>query len=761
MLSNEVNLCLEASYREASRRRHSFLTIEHLLFALTYDRQVERILRGCGVDAQSLRTDLEQFFQKSIEILDGVIESEPVQTPAFHRALQRAILHMQSAAKNEVDTPDLLIALLTEEDSHAVFYLRKQGLSRLDVLEYVSHGSHSHDDPGENDDFDQDQKGNSKEKSFDFLEDLTEQAQKGELDPVIGREKELSRAMRVLSRRTKNNPLFLGEAGVGKTAMATAVAQLIVSGNAPKNLQVARVYSLQIGSLVAGTKFRGEFEEKLKKVIRFLRQQTVPIVFIDEIHTIVGAGATGSGSMDVANLIKPLLADGKVRVIGSTTHDEFKKSIEKDRALARRFTVVELGEPSHADAIAILKGLQSRYEEYHDVTFSDEALRSAVELSAKHISERALPDKAIDVLDEAGAANALLKDDERLARITSKEIEAVVASIARVPVRSVSSDEERLLGGLEANVARRVFGQEKAVHAVAQAIKRSRANLTGEHRPTGTFLFCGPTGVGKTELAKALASELGIHFHRFDMSEYQEKHSVARLVGAPPGYVGYEEGGQLTDLVRRHPHAVVLFDEIEKAHPDIFSILLQVLDDARLTDNQGRQADFRNCAIILTTNAGSQASGGIGFGKKPRTEASDAAVKKLFPPEFRNRLDDIIQFEPLSLSSILAIVDKFMVELEGQLLSKGITFELSTEAREWLAKEGFDTELGARPMARLIQREIKDALADEILFGKLKKGGKVLITLEANSQTSALSFTFEPLVSGGSVRKNVVEKVIL
>ncbi len=747
MFSTELGLTLEAAFREASSRRHAFFCLEHLLYALTFDEQISELLQHTGADITQLRKDLETFFDKHVEVIpvkaSKAVVAEPAQTPAVQRVLQRAIMHMRSAQKDVITPAEVLVALFSEEDSHAVYYLAKQGVTRLDVLNFLAHGISKlsgaddelvpdSEDEGE-DELSTERRGRS---ALDqFTENLTSAAKSGKLDPVIGRESELDRTIKILCRRQKNNPLFLGEPGVGKTAMAHAVAARIVSGQVPEHLKGAEVFLLNMGSLVAGTKFRGEFEDRVRRVLNELKHRPKAILFIDELHTIVGAGATGTGSLDAANLLKPALASGEIRCMGSTTHADFKKSIEKDRALSRRFSTVDLPEPTVDETVQILEGLKTRFEQFHKTTFSSKALRAAAELSAKHINERFLPDKAIDVIDEAGAANSLAPSGKRRKVIGEDQIEKVVSAIARVPVKSVSGSDEEVLRNLEANIKRRVFGQEKAVESIARAIKRSRASLQSEAKPIGSFLFAGPTGVGKTEVARVLAQELGVHFHRFDMSEYHDKHLVSRFTGAPPGYVGYEEGGLLVDLVRKNPYSVILFDEIEKAHPDVFNIFLQIMDDAAITDSQGRKADFRNVIVIFTTNAGSEKAGALGFGNSQPNNFRDTAIKTLFKPEFRNRLDETIFFNPLPLEVIVQIVGKFIRELEGQLASRKITFDVSAEAREWLARKGFDAVYGARPMGRLIQREIKDPLADEILFGALKQGGKVVVRLEDGKLT--------------------------
>ena len=750
MFSTELTYTLEAAYREAAKRRHAYFCIEHILYALSYDDDVKEIIEACEGDVYALRKEIEEFFEKHIETVPaatdaGTSTSSPVQAPGVDRVLQRTIIQVHSSGRELVTAREVLVSIFLEEDSHAAYFLRNQGITRLAVLSYISHGIPSLPDRSEledgREDFEEEPAVEDEEEGRPaggrrgsalkrFTENLTEAARRHALDPIIGREPELERCLKVLARRQKNNPLFLGDPGVGKTAMANAVALKIVSGEVPDSLKASEVYSLNMGALIAGTKFRGEFEDRLRAIIQELGSEDNPILFIDEIHTIVGAGATGTGSLDAANLLKPALASGRLRCIGSSTHEDFKKNLERDRALSRRFSVIDLREPTIEETIEILKGLKDKYEQHHKVRYSSAALKAAAELSAKFINGRFLPDKAIDVIDEAGAANNVLTPSKRKKTISEREVEAVVSAIARVPVKSVSRSDQELLRHLGENLKKRVFGQDAAVDSVALAVKRGRANLAQEGRPIGNFLFAGPTGVGKTELAKALAEELGVHFHRFDMSEYMEKHAVARLIGAPPGYVGYDEGGQLTDLVRTHPYAVLLFDEIEKAHEDIYSILLQVMDDAVLTDSHGKKADFRNTILIMTTNAGSGRAASIGFVKGQTSSGQEEAIRKLFKPEFRNRLDEIITFKALPLAVIKMIVMKFIRELERQLKERKVAFALSDEAVEYLASKGFDEQLGARPMARVIQKEIKDPLADEILFGRLHDGGKVSISFE-------------------------------
>jgi ATP-dependent Clp protease ATP-binding subunit ClpA len=739
-LTKELQEVLYAAFDDARARRHEYLTLEHVLFAMSNDRSASKILRGVGVDLDLLRSDLEVFFAESIDPMPGKREWEPQQTPAFQRVLQRATVHVQSAGKEDVDAGHVLASIYREPASHAVYLLEKQGVSRLDVLEYISHGVTKVSDDGElvghdEDDFFDDEDGPPSKNALEtYAVDLTQLAADGRMDPLIGRTTELERTIQVLSRRRKNNPIYVGEAGVGKTAMVEGLAQRIAEGKVPAALRDARIYSLDMGSLIAGTKFRGEFEQRLKGVINQVQKQPGAILFIDEIHTIYGAGSTSNGSLDASNILKPALTDGTLRCIGSTTFNDYKATFEKDRALARRFQKIDVLEPSTAETIDILKGLKKQYEEHHQVTYTPKAIRAAAELAAKHINDALLPDKAVDVLDEAGAMVRLRGVDG--ARVTSDDIEAVVAKIARIPTQSVSTSDRENLAHLEDELKQVIYGQDQAIDNLVSAIKLSRSGLGSPEKPVGSFLFSGPTGVGKTELAKQLARILGIEFLRFDMSEYMEKHTVSRLIGAPPGYVGYDQGGQLTDAVRKTPYAVLVLDEIEKAHADIFNILLQVMDHATLTDNTGRKADFRNIILVMTTNAGAQelTRESLGFGGSTSATAQQKndriAIERTFSPEFRNRLDAWITFSTLAPATVDKIVNKFVAEMTGQLAAKNVSIELTEEARVWLRDKGYDKLYGARPMSRVIQNELKRPLADAILFGALANGGTAKVDLE-------------------------------
>ena len=760
MFSPSLEIVLTVAYREATSRRHTHLTLEHLLYALAHDQDGERILAACGADLPQLRRDLDRYLNDQIEQFSRGQQKEPEQTLAFRRVLQTAVLHVQSAGRQEVQSGDVLAATLQQNKSHAAQLLAAHGVTRLDVLQYITHGitKTPHIDPGKGDGSDSPdaeagggERGgaSSRDPLGAYATNLTARAKAGELDPLIGRTEELQRTMEILCRRRKNNPVFVGDAGVGKTALAEGLAARLLEEDIPELLEGAEVFSLDTGALLAGTRFRGDFEERFKAVIAALAKRPMPILFIDEIHSTVGAGATTGGTMDLATLIKPVLTTGQLRVVGSTTHEEFKH-IEKDRALARRLQKIVVDEPSHQETVRILQGLRSRYEAHHRVRYTDDALEAASKLAARHLRDYRLPDSAIDVLDEAGAKSRLARrtnpdalGQQEIVELGAHQIEEVVARMARIPAKQATSSDRDRLKSLEESLGRVVFGQDEAVRIVARAIKRSRAGLGQPERPAGCFLFTGPTGVGKTELAKQLALHLGNEFIRYDMSEYMEKHAVARLIGAPPGYVGFEQGGLLVDAVRQHPYAVVLLDEIEKAHPDIYNILLQVMDHATLTDNNGRKADFRQVVLIMTSNAGSRelSASSIGFWEsshsaravdarqKAAHQRSKQAVEKVFSPEFRNRLDAIVTFGPLSPEVMETIVEKFILQLEAQLAERRVAITLEPEARAWLAQKGYDPVFGARPLARVIQTDVRDPLTDEILFGELENGGTVTIGL--------------------------------
>jgi ATP-dependent Clp protease ATP-binding subunit ClpA len=742
MINKELSATLGFAVKEAKRRRHEYVSIEHILFAILNDTTGIEIVENCGGDVDNLLDSLENFFEEKIERIPEGDDYVLQQTIGFQRVIQRAVNHARSAEKQEVAVADVLASIFLEKDSHAEYFLRHEGVTRLDVLNYISHSIAK--DPFTDDsggmirpgkESDRRQKSNPLEL---FTLNLIELAAEGKLDPLIGREAELERTMQVLCRRRKNNPVFVGDPGVGKTAMAEGLAQKIQKGEVPDLLEDMEIFSLDLGGLLAGTKFRGDFEQRLKGVIAELQKKPKAILFIDEIHTIVGAGATSSGSMDASNILKPVLASGEIRCIGSSTFEEFKNHFEKDRALSRRFEKIEIMEPPVSESIKILKGLRSRYEEHHGIAYTDAALKAAAELSTKYLRDRFLPDKAIDVIDEAGAF-IRLSGSTRRKRINPADIEKIIAKMARVPTQSVSTSDRSKLENLEDGLKNVVFGQDDAISALVTSIKRSRAGLGSPERPVGCFLFTGPTGVGKTEVSLQVARILGVEFMRFDMSEYMEKHAVARLIGAPPGYIGFDQGGLLTDGIRKHPHSVLLMDEIEKAHPDLFNILLQVMDHATLTDNNGRKADFRNVILMMTSNAGSRemSAANIGFGQTHKDAQSKGkkAIETLFSPEFRNRLDEIITFNALNLEIMELIVDKFIAELNQQLSIKKVALTISPAVRTWLAKKGHDPTYGARPLARVIQNEIKDQLSDEILFGELQNGGLVSLDMTGDELT--------------------------
>ncbi len=747
MLSREIQRAIARALSEATRRRHTYLCPEHLLYALLDDSYGRDILENCGCNIDRLRKKLNWFFEELVEKAPRGSDTKPMQTPAFDRIIQRAVLHVQHSSKDEVDAGDILASFFEEEDCHAAVFLYQEGITRLDILEYISHGisSRSEEEP-----FDLEEKTSKERKSTtsvleSFTINLVAKARRGKLDPIIGREKEIHRAIRVLCRRRKNNPIFVGEPGVGKTAIVEGLAQKIAEGNVPEPLKNIEILMVDLPGMLAGTKYRGDFEQRIKLLINEVLKKKNYILFFDEIHTLVGAGSTVESSIDAASILKPFLASGEIHCIGATTYEEFKNHFEKDRALSRRFQKIDVHEPTIEECIEIVKGLRSYYEKHHNVIFTEDALISAVDLSAKYINDRFLPDKAIDVLDESAAMVRLERKGEPLI-VDVSDIEKTVAEMAQIPVRTVSSADKEKLKNLEKELKSVVFGQDKAIEILVKAIHRSRAGLSRLNKPIGSFLFTGPTGVGKTEVARQLANILGNHFARYDMSEYMEKHSVSRLIGAPPGYVGYEQGGLLVDEIRRHPYTVLLLDEIEKAHPDLFSILLQVMDEATLTDNMGRKADFRNVILIMTSNAGARElySQSIGFTVSPNEaeRKSMKAIEQTMSPEFRNRLDAIVPFKPLNVEIVKLIVDKFINGIRTQLKDKNVEIKLTEEARTWLAEKGYDPRLGARPLARLIQQEVENIIADEILFGKLENGGIVTIGIDKNNK---LQFTFKEL----------------
>ena len=749
MISKELSATLGFAVREAKKRRHDHVCVEHVLYAILHDDFGIEIIRNCGGNIDHLKSQLTSFFDERLESVPEGNEYVFQQTAGFQRVIQRAVNHARSAEKPEVDVGDILASIFQEKESHAAFFMHAEGITRLDVLNYISHEAPK--ETYEESDSPEQEDGASAKRNVDLLSafttELVQKAAQGKIDPLIGREVELERTVQVLCRRRKNNPVFVGEPGVGKTALAEGLAIMVHEKRIPDLLKDVRIYALDLGSMLAGTKFRGDFEKRLKGVITALKEKKDAILFIDEIHTIVGAGATSGGSMDASNIMKPFLASGEIRCIGSTTYEEYQNHLEKDRALSRRFEKIEVPEPSPAETYKILKGLKSCYEEHHNIVYTDPALKAAAELSAKYINDRFLPDKAIDVIDETGAYIRLSGGANRK-KIHPADIEKIVAKIAKIPTQSVSVTDKSRLEKLADGLKRVVFGQDDAIRSLSTAIKRSRAGLGNPDHPVGSFLFTGPTGVGKTEVARQVSTSLGVKFLRFDMSEYMEKHAVARLIGAPPGYIGFDQGGLLTDGVRKNPHCVLLFDEIEKAHPDLFNILLQVLDYATLTDNNGKKADFRNAIIIMTSNAGAREMSAqtIGFGDsgKDMKDKSLKAIEIYFSPEFRNRLDGIITFNALDVAIMEKIVDKFIGELNLQLSVKKVTFSITDEVRTWLAKKGHDPRYGARPLGRVIQTEIKDRLTDEILFGELEKGGTAAVRLKGD----ALEFVFNESPGG-------------
>jgi len=753
--SSTLEAAIHNALGQANHRKHELATLEHLLLALVDEPDAARVMKACGVDLDKLRKTIVAFLDEELDSLISDIEgSEAAPTTGFQRVIQRAAIHVQSSGRSEVTGANVLVAIFAERESHAAYFLQEQDMTRYDAVNYISHGvakdpSYGEARPVKGAEAAPEAKAQSqgaKEAEETALQkycvDLNEKARRGDVDPLIGRDLEVERCIQVLCRRRKNNPLLVGDPGVGKTAIAEGLARKIVDGETPGVLVDTTIFSLDMGALLAGTRYRGDFEERLKAVMKELEAHPNAILFIDEIHTVIGAGATSGGAMDASNLLKPALQSGTLRCMGSTTYKEYRQHFEKDRALARRFQKIDVNEPTVEDAFKILKGLKPYFEDHHDVRYTADAIRSAVDLSARYIHDRKLPDKAIDVIDEAGAAQHLLPESRRRKTITSKEIEAVVAKIARIPPKNVSKDDAEVLKDLEQSLKRLVFGQDKAIEALSSAIKLSRAGLREPEKPIGNYLFTGPTGVGKTEVAKRLAETLGVELLRFDMSEYMEKHTVSRLIGAPPGYVGFDQGGLLTDGVDQHPHCVLLLDEMEKAHPDVYNILLQVMDNGKLTDHNGRTVDFRNVVLIMTSNAGAmeQAQNALGFGRSRREGEDTVAVEKMFTPEFRNRLDAVISFSALPKAVIMQVVEKFVLQLEAQLMDRNVQIELSPEAAEWLADKGYDDKMGARPLGRVIQEHIKKPLAEELLFGKLAKGGIVQVLV----QDGEISLKIEP-----------------
>ncbi|MEZ5937479.1 MAG: ATP-dependent Clp protease ATP-binding subunit ClpA [Hyphomonadaceae bacterium] len=748
-LTPSLEHAIDRALQFAAERKHEYATLEHLLLALTEDSDASELLSACKVDIEKLRRDLTHYLDNDCASFVVEDSGQVLPTQAFHRVVQRAMLHVEGASKDEVTGANVVVAIFAEKDSHATYFLQEQDMSRYDAVNYISHGvakkpgmSKSKPVEGASDREEETVKPVGEALSA-YCVNLNEKAKQGKTDPLIGRQAEVERAIQVLCRRRKNNPLLVGDPGVGKTAIAEGLAKKIVDGEAPQILEDAVIFSLDMGALLAGTRYRGDFEERLKAVVKELEEQPKAVLFIDEIHTVIGAGATSGGAMDASNLLKPALQSGQLRCMGSTTYKEYRQHFEKDRALARRFQKIDVSEPSVSDTIKIVMGLKPYFEDFHGLKYTNEAIRIAVELSARYITDRKLPDKAIDVIDEAGASQWLLPESKRRKQIGPREIEQVIAKMARIPSKQVTKSDAEQLRSLETDLKRVVFGQDSAITALSAAIKLSRAGLREPNKPIGCYLFSGPTGVGKTEVARQLASLLGVELLRFDMSEYMERHTVSRLIGAPPGYVGYDQGGLLTDGVDQHPHCVLLLDEIEKAHPDLFNILLQVMDNGALTDANGKKVDFRNVILIMTTNAGAAdaAKESIGFGRGKREDENEEAIKRLFTPEFRNRLDATIPFAGLSEEIIEQVVDKFVLQLEGQLADRNVTIALTPKARKWLASRGYDEAFGARPLSRLIQEHVKKPLADELLFGSLQKGGSVKIDIDKNDPDK-LSFKF-------------------
>ena len=742
MLSQELEFSLNAAFQSARERRHEFITVEHLMLALLDNPSASRVIRACGGNIDELRRNLLAFLNENVPLLPANSKTDTQPTIGFQRVIQRAVLHVQGVGKKEVTGANVLVAIFGEKESHAIYFLHKQNISRFDVVNFISHGISKVPGEGNNElpapeEAEEGAPQGERSPLDSFCVNLNEQARQGKIDPLIGRDREVERTVQVLCRRRKNNPLFVGEAGVGKTAIAEGLAKKIVDGEVPEILANSTIYALDMGSLLAGTKYRGDFEKRLKSVLHHLRRQERAVLFIDEIHTIIGAGAASGGAMDASNLLKPALSTGELRCIGSTTYQEYRNIFEKDRALSRRFQKIDVTEPTPEETVEILRGLKARFEKHHGVRYTNQALRSAVELSHRYINDRHLPDKAIDVIDEAGAGQQLLAPSKRKKTIGVHDIESIVAKMARIPPKTVSTSDREALRTLERDLKMVVFGQDDAIGALSTSIKLARSGLGHAEKPVGSYLFSGPTGVGKTEVTRQLARVLGVELIRFDMSEYMERHTVSRLIGAPPGYVGFDQGGLLTEAITKHPHSVLLLDEIEKAHPDVFNLLLQVMDHGTLTDNNGRKADFRNVILIMTTNAGAERMNrsSMGFTQQDHSGEDFQEIKRMFSPEFRNRLDATIHFRPLDEQTIMHVVNKFVLELEAQLADKHVTIELDDKARGWLAENGHDPAMGARPMARLIQDRVKKALANELLFGRLANGGHVKVSADETGPT--------------------------